>query len=154
MLSHLVDAVLMGPWEVIEAALARRKPSRDQAWLAAQLEISEQAVSNWKTRGVPSRQYERLADLLNLTIPQIIGREPPPWESAEGSWPFPSIDVARFSRLTSRQQGEIEGKVREMIERFEQLRGIGGVIPFPKRCAPAEIRLTGRSAQIYRFPAV
>ena len=36
-----------------------------------------------------------------------------------GHWPFPDIDRARFERLSPRQQIEIQGVVRERIERFE-----------------------------------
>jgi len=120
----------MRPWDVIEGALARKKPPRDQAWLARELDISEQGVSNWKSRGVPRAQYERLADILGLTMEQVAGREPPPWERTDAAWPFQSIDRSRYDRLNERMKGEIEGKVREQIERLEQLR-LGESLPFP-----------------------
>lgn len=121
-----LDALLMEPWDVIEGALARRKPPRDQAWLATQLGIRAQAVTNWKTRGVPKTQYEALADLLGLSLEQIAGRAPPPWEAEAGGWPFPDIDSARWARLTELQKGEIQAKVRELIAMFESRRdGLG-----------------------------
>lgn len=42
-----------------------------------------------------------------------------------GGWPFPDIDRERFDRLSLRQQIEIQGVVRERIERFEG--GDGGL---------------------------
>lgn len=115
---------VMTPWEVIEQALARRRPPRSQEWLAAELSsvtgqsITAQAITNWKVRGVPRGRYTDLADVLGLTTDQVAGRAPLPWERHD-SWPFPGIDPARFDRLTELQRGEIQGKVREMIERFE-----------------------------------
>jgi hypothetical protein len=38
-------------------------------------------------------------------------------------WPFPGIDAARWQSLTRDQQIEIQGLVRERIERFEANRG-------------------------------
>lgn len=125
MLSGLCHGALVTPWEVIEGALARKKPKRDQAWLAKKLDISEQAISNWKERGVPRSRYEDLADALGLTLEQIAGRAAAPWEVGESEWPFASIDAARWSALTERQRGEIEGKVRELIEKFEAQRSTG-----------------------------
>lgn len=116
---------VMGSWAVIEAALARRKPPRNQAWLADELGISAQAINAWKSRGVPANRYLELAEKLDLTVKQIAGREPPPWDVPAG-WPFPSIDSARFARLTERQKGEIEGEVRRLIESFERSSAGGG----------------------------
>jgi hypothetical protein len=110
----------MSPWEVIESALSRRKPPRDQKWLAQELGIGAQAITNWKKRGVvPSAHYAALAELFGLSMEQIAGKAPAPWEGSSGEWPFPDIDSARFMRLTPTQRGEIQGKVRELIERFE-----------------------------------
>lgn len=36
-----------------------------------------------------------------------------------GTWPFPDIDRARFDRLKQSQRYEIQGLVRERLERFE-----------------------------------
>lgn len=112
----------MTPWEVIEGALARKKPRRDQAWLAKQLDISEQAISHWPNRGVPRARYEAIADALGLSLEQVAGRAPAPWEAGNAEWPFPSVEVERWALLTERQRGEIEGKVRELIEKFEAQR--------------------------------
>jgi hypothetical protein len=115
---------LMTTWEIVEEALARKRPPRNQEWLADQLKertgkkITPQAVSNWKKRGVPPARYGDLADLFELTTDQVAGRAPLPWEKKAG-WPFHDIVPARFERLTERQKGAIEAKVREMIAEFD-----------------------------------
>jgi hypothetical protein len=125
MLSAVPTIIEMTPWEVIEEALARRRPPRNQEWLAEQLSklsgrtVTPQGVSNWKTRGVPPARHGELADLFGLTTDQIAGRAPLPWETNTG-WPFPGIEEARFLRLDDTQKGEIQGEVRRMIERFER----------------------------------
>lgn len=42
---------------------------------------------------------------------------------SSAGWPFPGIDKARFDALDPMSQGEIQGKVREMIARFEADKG-------------------------------
>lgn len=119
----------MSPWEVIEGAMARRRPQRDQAWLAVQLGIGEQAITNWKTRGVPKGRYLEIADLLGLTVKQVAGQEPPPWANEKGNWPFPDIDPARWMALNDYQRGEVQGEVRKLVERFEAQRSLGKFNP-------------------------
>lgn len=77
----------MTPWEVIEEALVHRKPKRNVQWLADQLRVTIQVVSNWKARGVPARRYREIADVLGLTVDQLEGVEPLPW-SGRFEWPF------------------------------------------------------------------
>lgn len=125
----LIDILTIGemsPWEVIVEALARRRPPKNQEWLAEQLSksgktITPQGVSNWKTRGVPPARFAELADLFGLTTDQVSARAPLPWEKESG-WPFPGIDEARFQRLDDMEKGEIQAKVREMIEDIERRR--------------------------------
>lgn len=45
---------------------------------------------------------------------------------AEAGWPFPGIEPARFVRLSRDQQIEIQGLVRDRIERFEEASGSTG----------------------------
>jgi hypothetical protein len=113
----------MTPWEIIDSALTHKK--RKWAWLANELDISAQAVTNWKTRGVPAGQFRAIATVLSLSVDQVEGREPLPWDKSDG-WPFPGIDRARFDHLDPLQKGEIQGKVREMIAEFEKARQSSG----------------------------
>lgn len=115
----------MSPWEVIDGALTRMKPKRDQAWLAGQLKLKAQAITNWKDRGVPKGRYEELAEILGLTMEQIAGKAPAPWEITGSEWPFTDIGPARWARLSDRQRWEIELRVRDMVENFETERQSG-----------------------------
>lgn len=117
-LARLARIHQMTPWQVIEEALGRRKPPRKPQWLADQLGVSAQVLTNWKARQVPPARFRAIADVLGLTVDQIEGLAPLPWETETG-WPFPDIDQSRFNRLTDLQKGEIQRKVREMIAEFE-----------------------------------
>jgi len=69
--------VAMSPWEIINAELDRRHKS--WAWLARELQTTDQVVQNWKTRGVPARRYRAIADALHpFTVDQIEGIGQPP----------------------------------------------------------------------------
>jgi hypothetical protein len=142
----------MSPWEVIEQALARHRPPKNQEWLAEQLSrtgkpVTPQAISNWKKRQVvPTARFAEIADLFRLTTDQVAGRAPLPWETVQG-WPFPGIDEARFARLDDMQKGEIQAKVREMIEGFEARRAGGGGGGSGKSAGSGDHH-TKRSAQV------
>lgn len=92
----------MGPWEVIEQAMARRKPARDQQWLAEQLGIGPQAITNWKTRGVPPARFRDLANLFGLSVDQVEGLEPPPW-AKQFEWPFSTQLQERLEKMRSEE---------------------------------------------------
>lgn len=109
----------MTPWEVIEEALARRKPPQKPQWLADRLGVTAQVMTNWKRRGVPAARYRAIAEALGLTVDQVEGVAPPPWRN-EAGWPFPDIEQSRFQKLTELQKGEVQAKVRELIAAFER----------------------------------
>lgn len=80
----------MTPWEIIEQALTHRKPPRSPKWLADQLgNTSIQVVQNWKTRGVPPARYRAIASALGISVDQLEGLAPLPWEK-DFPWPFSS----------------------------------------------------------------
>lgn len=120
----------MTPWEVIEEALVRRRPVQNKEWLARQLGVKPQAIGNWRERGVPPGRFRALGKVLQLTVDQIEGEAPLPWDKASG-WPFPGIDEARFQRLHDFQKGEIQSEVRKLIEKFERESAVssGGATP-------------------------
>lgn len=101
----------MTPWQVIEEALARRRPRRNMKWLADELNESIQTVSNWKARGVPFRRFREIANVLGLTVDQIEGLEALPWEKEDDGPTFLSPDVADIAM-------QIEGLTREQRELF------------------------------------
>lgn len=76
----------------------------------------------------------KVSDLLNGTgsFGALIAREieaalglPKHFLDGVEAWPFPGIEPQRFSALTYDQRLEIQGLVRERIERFEGERGKG-----------------------------
>lgn len=82
-LSLLSEIEAVTTWEIIEEALAHRRPRRSPQWLADQLRVTIQVVSNWKGRGrVPANRLRDIATVLGLSIDQLEGLEPPPWEEA------------------------------------------------------------------------
>lgn len=101
----------MQPWQVIEEALARRRPPRNMKWLADELGESIQTVSNWKKRGVPFRRFRDIGKVIGLTPDQIEGLEPLPWDKAEESSLTLSPDVAEVAQ-------QMESLTREQRELF------------------------------------
>jgi len=79
----------MSTWEIIERALAEKRPPRGPQWLADELGIKIQVVMNWKSRRVPPKWHREIAQALGLTVDQLEGFAPLPWEKGSG-WPFPA----------------------------------------------------------------
>jgi len=83
-------------------------------------------IANGET-GTKIDQLERLADAYHLEawqllVPDMDPKDPPRLDDQD-VWPFPDIDRERFYRLSLRQQIEIQGVVRDRIERFEHPNG-------------------------------
>ncbi len=64
----------MTPWQYVEAELQRRGLAN--LWLAERLNTTPQAVSNWKTRGIPKRMLRSVAEVFGWSVDQIEGIEP------------------------------------------------------------------------------
>jgi hypothetical protein len=93
MLSHLSEIRAMSTWHVIEEALHQMRPRRSPLWLAEQLGVKIQVVSNWKARGVPVARLREIATALGITLDQLEGLEPAPWESkSEHEW-LPEVEA-------------------------------------------------------------
>jgi hypothetical protein len=80
MLIHLSEIHGMGTWHVIEEALVHMRPRRTPLWLSEQLGVTIQVVSNWKARGVPASRFREIAKTLGLSVDQLEGVVPLPWE--------------------------------------------------------------------------
>lgn len=120
-----IDEMSGSTWQIIEQALGRKKPPRKPQWLADKLGVSAQVMTNWKRRGVPAVRLREIADALDLSLDQIEGLEPLPWESTSG-WPFPNISRERFYQLDETQRTLIEGGVLKMLTDMEDARGESG----------------------------
>jgi phage repressor protein C with HTH and peptisase S24 domain len=85
----------MTPWERINAELLRRHSGWQK--LANHLNFDIQRVHNWKSRGIPSKQYRSIADFLGQSIDWIEGLEEQPKEVAlENNPDYPSIRRVTF----------------------------------------------------------
>lgn len=62
------------PWERVAHLLDRR--DQNQPWLASQLGVSKQAVTNWRTRGsIPLDYTSRISALLNVPVEDLLASE-------------------------------------------------------------------------------
>lgn len=96
----------------------REKRGLSQIELAARIPgLSQQALSNLESRDSKTSEVAaQLADVLEISLAWLVSGlgKPEPED-----WPFPGIERSRFDALTRDQQIEIQGLVRERIEKFE-----------------------------------
>lgn len=109
----------MTMWEILLIALAHQKPPRNREWLAKQLDISPAAVAAWKLKGVPPRQHRPLATILGLTMDQLAGLEPLPWEDRT-EWPFERISRDQYFGLTPRERDLVEDRLVELLREINE----------------------------------
>jgi hypothetical protein len=70
----MVNTLLMdSTWHRIDTELSTRK--KNWAWLARELNTSDQTVHNWSARGVPSRRHADIARILGWSVDQLLGHE-------------------------------------------------------------------------------
>jgi hypothetical protein len=118
--SERYKSARMTVWEIIEAALARQfRPPRDQQWLASTLGITPQAVHGWKKEGVPARRFRDIATALGLTVDQLEGLAPLPWDRG---WPFADVEPERYYGLTLIEKDFVQRRLLEALEHVERER--------------------------------
>ena len=108
----------MTPWEVINEVLAHRNPRQDLAWLANRLQFSIQRVYNWKDRGVPTKHYRDVAAALGISIDQLEGLSPLPWENSF-PWPFSAALQERVEDMSSEERTELEADIWRLVLKQE-----------------------------------
>lgn len=109
-----VDSPLKRVLEEI-ARLHPKQKGREKTWLAVALDVKIQAVTNWETRGIPSRQVGAIAKLLNWPMEQVTGEIQTP-----SQWPFERVSFEQFDRLSERQKGVVEQAMIDAIEKVER----------------------------------
>jgi hypothetical protein len=129
----------MTPWDIIEIALARAfRPPKSQQWLADSLHLTPQAIHKWQKNGVPPKRYRDVATLLGLTVDQLEGLAPLPWDRG---WPFPDIEPERYYALQLRDKELLQRRVLQELERIERIRQAGqdpsDIIDVEAKPAPA-----------------
>lgn len=127
----------MTSWEIVVEALARKH--KPLSWLAEELRISDQAISHWRTRGVPSGRLRAVAGLLGLTVDQLEGFAQLPWERPV-EWPFDDVPRERYFNLAPDDRKQVQAKILEVILEIEETRL--AALGRPKRNAPASIGTT------------
>lgn len=101
----------------LEAGKASGKTAQG---LAEHCGTTRQAITGWKKTGrITKTNLAKAAEYFghgpSFTSSGLTAREPDP-----KVWPFPGIDPARFDHLTHDERIEIQGLVRDRIERFEE----------------------------------
>jgi phage repressor protein C with HTH and peptisase S24 domain len=62
-------------WDRIDAELKRR--AKTWAWLGRQIDASDQAMHNWKRRGVPPKEHAAIANALQWSVDQLLAEKVP-----------------------------------------------------------------------------
>lgn len=126
--SRLSDSADMTPWEIIQESLVRKRPVRNMQWLAEQLDVKIQVVSNWKLRGVPAKRFRDIASALGITVDQLEGVTPLPWMSDEPAGLSPAVaQIAEaINSLPKAQQDWVLTVVRNTIDHAKQTMVLNG----------------------------
>ena len=112
----------MDTWQIIEEALNNMRPRRSMLWLSEQLGVTIQVVSNWKSRGVPASRRREIATALGMSVDQLDGLAPLPWEESAGTLVkidvFPEVATAATSinQLPRRQREWVLEVVKSTID--------------------------------------
>lgn len=121
--------------KLIYARVRARMEELEMAWpsgLADEINVSAQRVNNWRHRGIPGRMHARVAEVLDWTVDQLLGKAPPNKDN-EPTWPFPSIPAYRFNRLSEGERLAVQGVMVDKIAEIEAERG--GKRPRPRHGA-------------------
>lgn len=80
-------------WHTVDKELTAR--AKTWAWLARQLGETDQAVNNWKRRGVPPRQHFGIAEALGWSLDRLLGRVGPDIDATNDQYESLSGDISR-----------------------------------------------------------
>lgn len=92
-------------WARIDAELQRRKAKHlipgSWASLGAAIDASRQTTTNWKSRGIPPKEYAAIAGALGWTVDQLLGHE--------------AEDVARAPVDASPAPGDLSARLAQLM---------------------------------------
>lgn len=130
------DTDTVRDWLLLALTVAEQQ-GKTASDLAAWCNVSPQAVNGWKRTGRITKGHLERAALFFGSGPSfthgagaLVAREAVP------EWPFPDIERARFERLSPNQRIEIQGLVRERIERFEAEQAAATPLMAPTKTTP------------------
>lgn len=106
---------------------ALRMTGKDRLYLAAQIDISVQAISQviaWKTKALTAENSARAARVLQVDGYWLATGEGEPQgqlnaPAANEAWPFVSLTRERFEAAPAHVRGMIEGRAVAYIEEWE-----------------------------------
>lgn len=96
---------------VIDRALTlANKRGMNQSALARLIGVLPQHITNWKSRGVPPEKYVAIADALDCSLDELLGRTKYVRSLPQVAelWPLPSISESKLRALGSDDRAKIE----------------------------------------------
>ncbi len=141
------DTDTVRDWLLVALTVAETQ-GRTASDLAAWCGVSPQAVNGWKKTGRITKGNLERATLFfgsgpsftpggsSYAVREAVASSP----AQRSGWPFPDIDRARFAALSPHQKIEIQGLVRDRIERFEAEAVRPAVTPARKATAGNRVR--------------
>lgn len=102
-------------WTTLEPLLAQKEEARARpaAYLAERLGVRVQAVTNWKTRGIPVKHASDIARLIGWPVDRVLGRE----AQQLPAWPFRRLSADEWHSLDDFDRALIEdAALRRMRE--------------------------------------
>jgi transcriptional regulator with XRE-family HTH domain len=98
--------------------LARKAAKLTQVQAAKKVGMAQGTLAEAETSGSGSAYTAQLAALYGVRAGWLADGAGEMQEPS--AWPFPSIDRARFDRLTADQKVEVQGVIRRMLADFER----------------------------------
>jgi hypothetical protein len=96
---------------------------KDWDWLARQLgNLYPQKLYQWKRRGIPPAEYDRVARALRWSVDEMLGIPTAPKVGAGGAWPFVTVSLDRLLLLSPADRLHIEAEIALELERIEVAR--------------------------------
>lgn len=92
--------------------LAKERKGWTRAKLTIELGISKQTMTNWKARGVPPSAHDQIADVIGISIDELIGKRS---REARKDAVFFSLSHRDFESLDEEQQQD----VRRLVANIE-----------------------------------
>lgn len=104
---------------------AGRQRGLTASGLAAYCGVKAQAITGWKRTGrVTKSNLAKAAEYFGHDGPSFSAGPLIARERIGQGWPFPDIEPHRFAALTPAQKIEIQGVVRERLDRFDEARSV------------------------------
>lgn len=110
MIQQNVYALAMQDMVIDKALQLANKRGMNQSALARLIGVLPQHITNWKSRGVPPEKYVALADALDCSMDELLGRTKYVFDRGQTPepWPLPSISEEKIRGLGSDDRAKVE----------------------------------------------